>query len=238
MNDITSGCLSAIFGSSSNMSPQGLSGGGIMGGLGILQKLKQDIEKLITDMLGMGGGADGGNGGAGDDMGGGYGNGMPMGGNGMPMGGNGMPMGGNGMPMGGNGMPMGGNGMNGDGIQTGGGYGNGMPGDGFGPGQGQGLRDVKFNSPAGGDALHLKMDQNGNLFNGSGNSVGRYDQQTGQLSFNSGASDEIKRLMTGGRDVLGVDSKLAPTEGPGGNAVFSSSQFTMSVGDLNQKADF
>lgn len=231
MNDITSGCLSAIFGSSSNMSPQGLSGGGIMGGLGILQKLKQDIEKLITDMLGMGGGADGGNGDAGDGMGGGYGNGMPMGGNGMPMGGNGMPMGGNGMPLGGNG-------MNGDGIQTGGGYGNGMPGDGFGPGQGQGLRDVKFNSPAGGDALHLKMDPYGNLFNGSGDSVGRYDQQTKQLSFNAGATKEIQRLMTGGRDVLGVDSKLAPQEGPGGNAVFSSSQFTMSVGDLNQKADF
>jgi hypothetical protein len=192
--------------------------------VGILQKLKQDIEKLITDMLGMGGGADGANGGAGDGMGGGYGNGMPMGGNGMPMGGNGMPMGGNG--------------MNGDGIQTGGGYGNGMPGDGFGQGQGQGLRDVKFNSPAGGDALHLKMDQYGNLFNGSGNSVGRYDQQTGNLSFNSGAGKEIQRLMTGGRDVLGVDGKLAPKEGPGGNAVFSSSQFTMSAGDLNQKADF
>lgn len=210
MNDITSGCLSSLSGCSSNMSPQGMSGGGIMGGVGILQKLKQDIEKLITDMLGLGGVADGNTGGPGNGVGGGYGNGMAMGGNG----------------------------MNGNGIQSGGGYGNGMPGNGFGQGQGQGLRDVKFNSPAGGDALHLKMDQYGNLFNGSGNSVGRYDPQTGNLSINPGAEKEIHKLMTGGRDLLGVPDEFAPKKGPGGNAVFSSSQVTMSVGDLNQKADF
>jgi len=48
---------------------------GMMGCLGTLQKLKQDIEKLITDTLRM---DDGGNGGTG----GGYGNGMPIGGTG------------------------------------------------------------------------------------------------------------------------------------------------------------
>ncbi|WP_322074589.1 hypothetical protein [Burkholderia cepacia] len=119
-------------------------------------------------------------------------------------------------------------------MQTRGGYDNGMPGNGFGQGHGQGLRDVKFNSPPGGEALHLKMDQHGNQFIGGSNSVGRYDPQNGNLSINPGAEKEIHKLMTGGRDLLGV----APKKGSGGNAVFSSSQVTMSVGDLNQKADF
>ncbi|MCA8489301.1 hypothetical protein OHZ10_33280 [Burkholderia arboris] len=210
MNDITSGCLSSLFGCSSTQSPQGMSNGGNMGGIGLLRKLKQDIEKLITDMLGMNGGADGNTGGVDDSMGGNYGNGMPQRDGA----------------------------MNGNNFQTGGDYGSEVPGDDFGQSQGQGLRDVKFNSPAGGEALHLKMDQNGNLFNGSGNSVGRYDPQTRQLSFNSGAGKEIERLMTGGRNMLGVPDEFAPKKGPGGNAVFSPSQFTMSVGDLNQKADF
>ncbi|MGF6483065.1 hypothetical protein [Paraburkholderia sp. JPY419] len=185
MNDITSGCLSSIFGSSSTMSPQGFSGGG-MDGLDFLKKLKDDIESLLSDLTGAGGGADGS-----------------------------------------------------------GGISKAIPGNDFGQGQGHGLRDIKLNSAVGGEALHLKMDQYGNLFNGSGNSVGHYDQQTGQLSFNAGATKEIERLETGGicfespsAEAFFLNGKAIPTEGPGGNAVFSAQQFTMSVGDLNQKADF
>ncbi|MPW11585.1 hypothetical protein GCT19_40160 [Paraburkholderia sp. CNPSo 3155] len=205
MNDITSGCLSSIFGSSSTMSPQGFSGGG-MDGLDFLKKLKDDIESLLSDLTGAGGGADGSGGGLG-----GYGN--------------------------RNDSPFGGD----YGSTGNGGISKAIPSNDFGQGQGQGLRDIKLNSAAGGEALHLKMDQYGNLFNGSGNSVGHYDQQTGQLSFNAGATKEIERLETGGtwfEPPFFPNGKAIPTEGPGGNAVFSEQQFTMSVGDLNQKADF
>jgi hypothetical protein len=109
---------------------------------------------------------------------------------------------------------------------------------GVGGGQGQGLHDVKLNTKAGGEALHLQADSNGTLYNGSGNSVGQINQD-GSVSLNSGATKEIQRLETGGKDGLaGMMTGVHGHEGDGGNVSFSSSEVTVSAGDLNQKNDF
>jgi hypothetical protein len=109
---------------------------------------------------------------------------------------------------------------------------------GIGGGQGQGLHDVKLNTKAGGEALHLQADSNGTLYNGSGNSVGQINQD-GSVSLNSGATKEIQRLETGGKDGLaGMMTGVHGHEGDGGNVSFSSSEVTVSAGDLNQENDF
>ena len=103
---------------------------------------------------------------------------------------------------------------------------------------GQGLHDVKINSTAGGEALHLQEDSQGNLYNGSGDNVGHVGAD-GSVSLNSGATKEIQRLETGGNPMSILAGKAAkPEEGDGGNAVFSSSEVTVSAGDLNQTNDF
>jgi hypothetical protein len=99
---------------------------------------------------------------------------------------------------------------------------------------GQGLHDIKLNTKAGGEALHLKEDSQGNLYNGSGNSVGVIDKD-GNVSLNSGATKELERLETGGNPFMNAD---VGTRGAGGNMQFSANEVTVSAGDLNQKADF
>ncbi|MDB5786994.1 hypothetical protein [Caballeronia mineralivorans] len=129
------------------------------------------------------------------------------------------------------------------GSGVGGGTGGGMPGgvggdDSGGGGQAGGLRDVKLNTKAGGEALHLQEDANGTLYNGSGNSVGQVNQD-GSVSLNSGATKERERLETGGKGGLaGMMTGVHGSEGDGGNVDFSSSEVTVSAGDLNQKNDF
>lgn len=122
-----------------------------------------------------------------------------------------------------------------------GGVGGGAGGVGGGVGgtsQGQGLHDVKLNTGAGGEALHLQADSNGTLYNGSGDSVGQINKD-GSVSFNSGATKEIQRLEDGGKGGLAaLMSGVKPETGDGGNVTFSSSQVTVSAGDLNQKNDF
>ncbi|MFL9886223.1 hypothetical protein PQR66_24495 [Paraburkholderia agricolaris] len=114
---------------------------------------------------------------------------------------------------------------------------------GLGQGQGdgqQGFRDVKINSGAGGEALHLKEGPDGTLYNGSGNSVGVIGAD-GSVTLNSGATDEIKRLETGGQNpfqLLASGGPVQGTKGDGGNVTFSSSQVSIADGDLNQKNDF
>lgn len=119
----------------------------------------------------------------------------------------------------------------------------GNQGQGLTQGQGdgqQGFRDVKINSGAGGEALHLKEGPDGTLYNGSGNSVGVIGAD-GSVTLNSGATDEINRLQTGGQNpfqLLASGGPVQGTKGDGGNVTFSSSQVTVSDGDLNQQNDF
>jgi hypothetical protein len=97
---------------------------------------------------------------------------------------------------------------------------------------------VKINSTAGGEALHLQEDSQGNLYNGSGNSVGHVNSD-GSVSLNSGATKEIQRLETGGNPLSMLNGSAAkPEKGDGGDAVFSSSEVTVEAGDLNQTNDF
>jgi hypothetical protein len=107
--------------------------------------------------------------------------------------------------------------------------------------QGQsGFRDVKINSGAGGEALHLKEGPDGTLYNGSGNSVGVIGAD-GSVTLNSGATKEIDRLSTGGKDgfaLLAAGGPVEGTKGDGGNVTFSSSQVSIEDGDLNQQNDF
>lgn len=111
----------------------------------------------------------------------------------------------------------------------------------LGQNEGQGLggfRDVKINSGAGGEALHLKEGPDGTLYNGSGNSVGVIGAD-GSVTLNSGATKEIDRLQTGGNSFLGVvGGGVKGTTGDGGNVTFSSSQVSVEDGDLNQQNDF
>jgi hypothetical protein len=131
----------------------------------------------------------------------------------------------------------GGNGGNGNSVNgnhnhsTGG---NSVNGQNNGGAPGQGLHDVKLNTKAGGEALHLKADSQGNLYNGSGNSVGVMDKD-GNVTLNSGATKELARLETGGNPFR--DAHVG-TRGAGGNMQFSANEVTVSAGDLNQKADF
>ncbi|MBI0363216.1 hypothetical protein [Burkholderia oklahomensis] len=99
---------------------------------------------------------------------------------------------------------------------------------------GQGLHDVKLNTKAGGEALHLKEDSQGNLYNGSDNSVGVVDKN-GKVTLNAGATKELERLETGGNPFVNAN---VGKRGAGGNMEFTSDEVTVSVGDLNQKADF
>lgn len=103
---------------------------------------------------------------------------------------------------------------------------------------GQGLHDVKINSKAGGEALHLQEDSNGNLYNKSGDSVGVIDSQ-GNVTLNSGATKEIQRLQDGGNPLAMLSGHAVKGQtGDGGNVTFSSSDVTVSAGDLNQQNDF
>lgn len=103
---------------------------------------------------------------------------------------------------------------------------------------GQGLHDVKINSKAGGEALHLQEDSNGNLYNKSGDSVGVIDSQ-GNVTLNSGATKEIERLQDGGNPLAMLSGHAVKGQtGDGGNVTFSSSDVTVSAGDLNQQNDF
>ncbi|WP_198387345.1 hypothetical protein [Burkholderia ubonensis] len=99
---------------------------------------------------------------------------------------------------------------------------------------GEDMRDVKLNTKAGGEALHLKMDSQGNLYNGSGNSVGTVDKD-GNVKLNSGATKELERLETGGNPLMNAN---VGKQGAGGNMEFTSDEVTVSAGDLDQKADF
>ncbi|MCA8003495.1 hypothetical protein [Burkholderia metallica] len=107
---------------------------------------------------------------------------------------------------------------------------------------GQGLHNIKINSKAGGDALHLQEDSQGNLYNASGNNVGHIGKD-GSVTLNSGATKEAAILETGstnGKASLkqvfnGAFAKSS--KGDGGNQIFDSSQVTVSAGDLNQKND-
>lgn len=98
------------------------------------------------------------------------------------------------------------------------------------------MRDVKLNTKVGGEALHLKMDSQGNLYNGSGNSVGVIDKD-GNVKLNSGATKELERLETGGNPFkYGVAN--VGKRGAGGNMEFTPDEVTVSAGDIDQKADF
>ncbi|KVN39676.1 hypothetical protein WJ63_29565 [Burkholderia pyrrocinia] len=99
---------------------------------------------------------------------------------------------------------------------------------------GEDMRDVKLNTKAGGDALHLKMDSQGNLYNGSGNSVGVVDKD-GTVKLNSGATKELERLETGGNPLMNAN---VGKRGAGGNMEFTQDEVTVSAGDIDQKADF
>jgi hypothetical protein len=108
---------------------------------------------------------------------------------------------------------------------------------------GQGMHDIKINSKAGGDALHLQEDSQGNLYNGSGNNVGHMGAD-GSVTLNSGATKEAAILETGHSNgkmniaqVFGGGGLTKPETGDGGNKVFDSSQVSVSSGDLNQKND-
>ena len=108
---------------------------------------------------------------------------------------------------------------------------------------GQGMHNIKINSKAGGDALHLQEDSQGNLYNASGNNVGHMGAD-GTVSLNSGATKEAATLETGHSDgkmniaqVFGGGGLTKPSTGDGGNKVFDSSQVSVSSGDLNQKND-
>ncbi|KVN10777.1 hypothetical protein WT08_15030 [Burkholderia sp. MSMB1552] len=101
---------------------------------------------------------------------------------------------------------------------------------------GQGLHDVKLNTKAGGEALHLQEDSQGNLYNGSGNSVGVVDKN-GNVTLNSGATKELQRLETGGSHDLSNFANVGK-RGAGGNIEFTADEVTVSAGDLNQKNDF
>ncbi|AUG24798.1 hypothetical protein GSH05_33795 [Burkholderia pseudomallei] len=101
---------------------------------------------------------------------------------------------------------------------------------------GEDMRDVKLNTKVGGEALHLKMDSQGNLYNGSGNSVGVIDKD-GNVKLNSGATKELERLETGGNPFkYGVAN--VGKRGAGGNMEFTPDEVTVSAGDIDQKADF
>lgn len=108
---------------------------------------------------------------------------------------------------------------------------------------GQGMHNIKINSKAGGDALHLQEDSQGNLYNASGNNVGHMGAD-GSVTLNSGATKEAAILETGNTDgnmsiaqVFGGGGFTKPTTGDGGNKVFDSSEVSVSSGDLNQKND-
>lgn len=221
-NSISTAFLNPSSGVSS-FSPQT---GGIGGGQnGAVAKVLQDIEQLLTG----GQGSNGGGGGSGGANGAGNGGGGEMNGlqqlmqdlQALQQGGS---SGGGSSTGGGNGLNSGG----GNGLQTGG----------FGSGEGQGLHDVKLNTKAGGEALHLQADSNGTLYNGSGNSVGQINKD-GSVSLNSGATKELNRLETGGKSGFAAAlTGVHGTQGDGGNVTFSSSDVTVSAGDLNQKNDF
>ncbi|WP_260854272.1 hypothetical protein [Paraburkholderia sp. BCC1886] len=221
---------SAFLNSSSGISDFGSSGtSGAESGNQAMAKVLQDIEQLLTGGQGTSGGSGSGTPGAST----GAGNGSSGGVGGLQQ-----------LLQDLQALQQGGGSGSGTGVGTGAGTGAGTtPGTGagsFGSGatQGQGLHDVKLNTKAGGEALHLQEDSNGTLYNGSGNSVGQVNQD-GSVSLNSGATKEIQRLETGGKGGLaGLLSGVKPTEGDGGNADFSSSEVTVSAGDLNQKNDF
>ncbi|WGS54172.1 hypothetical protein LFL96_24395 [Paraburkholderia sp. D15] len=246
-NSITSAFLNSSSGVS-NFSPESSGIGG--GGGQAIAKVLQDIEQLLNGGQGATGGNNGGGGsggatganttGGGGDMsaiqqlmqdlqalqqgGSGGGSGGGAGGAGNFGGGGAGGLGG-----------AGGFGGGAGGVGGAGGFGNGS-------GQGQGLHDVKLNTKAGGEALHLQADSNGTLYNGSGNSVGQINKD-GSVSLNSGATKEIQRLETGGKGglagaIIEAQNGTRGTEGDGGNVNFSSSQVTVSAGDLNQKNDF
>nr|WP_244136367.1 hypothetical protein [Burkholderia sp. BCC0405] len=99
---------------------------------------------------------------------------------------------------------------------------------------GEDMRDVKLNTKAGGEALHLKMDSQGNLYNGSGNSVGVVDKD-GNVKLNSGATKELERLETGGNPFMNAN---VGKRGAGGNMEFTPDEVTVSTGDVDQKNDF
>ncbi|AOJ73109.1 hypothetical protein [Burkholderia savannae] len=99
---------------------------------------------------------------------------------------------------------------------------------------GEDLRDVKLNTKAGGEALHLKMDSQGNLYNGSNNSVGVVDKD-GNVKLNAGATKELERLESGGNPFVNAH---VGKRGAGGNMEFTPDEVTVSAGDLKQKADF
>jgi len=108
---------------------------------------------------------------------------------------------------------------------------------------GQGMHNIKINSKAGGDALHLQEDSQGNLYNASGNNVGHMGAD-GSVTLNSGATKEAAILETGHSNgkmniaqVFGGGGLTKPETGDGGNKVFDSSQVSVSSGDLNQKND-
>jgi hypothetical protein len=108
---------------------------------------------------------------------------------------------------------------------------------------GQGMHNIKINSKAGGDALHLQEDSQGNLYNASGNNVGHMGAD-GSVALNSGATKEAAILETGHADgkmniaqMFGKGGFTKPETGDGGNLVFDSSQVSVSSGDLNQKND-
>jgi hypothetical protein len=107
---------------------------------------------------------------------------------------------------------------------------------------GQGLHNIKINSKAGGDALHLQEDSQGNLYNASGNNVGHMGAD-GSVTLNSGATKEATILETGNSSgkLTGKTADLLftcqtkPETGDGGNQIFDASQVSVSTGDLNQK---
>ncbi len=108
---------------------------------------------------------------------------------------------------------------------------------------GQGMHNIKINSKAGGDALHLQEDSQGNLYNASGNNVGHMGAD-GSVTLNSGATKEAAILETGHADgkmnfaqMFGKGGFTKPETADGGNQVFDSSQVSVSSGDLNQKND-
>nr|WKF60287.1 hypothetical protein HUO10_004808 [Paraburkholderia busanensis] len=245
-NSITSAFLNSSSGVS-NFSPESSGIGG--GGGQAIAKVLQDIEQLLNGGQGATGGNNGGGGSGGATGANTTGGGGDMSAiqqlmqdlQALQQGGSG---GGSGGGAGGAGNFGGGAGGLGGAGGFGGGAGGvgGAGGFGNGSGQGQGLHDVKLNTKAGGEALHLQADSNGTLYNGSGNSVGQINKD-GSVSLNSGATKEIQRLETGGKGglagaIIEAQNGTRGTEGDGGNVNFSSSQVTVSAGDLNQKNDF
>ena len=109
-------------------------------------------------------------------------------------------------------------------VQNTGGY----PGQQAGGFNAQGLRNLKLTTKSG-PPLNLQEDMQGNLYNMQGKSVGMINQQTGEITLNSSAKQEIAQLRFGSGDFFGWGHKPDAS----GNVSFGS-EVAVNPGDLTQ----